>query len=113
MDWPKCEHEFTSDSGTAKCEGGRIIFYGIRGGRIELNPCPACNGTGWAKELTEDQAGDFLKSVYGEDWYLRPDGYKYAVIYDGDVRIGEGRNIREALTTAALTARAIKEKEKK
>jgi len=117
MDWPKCE----------ECEGrGTIIDqlcpahdYGDPGyppaecGFCERKPCPACNGTGEAKELTVGQAGDFIKSVYGADWYLRPEtmrydhphGPAYVVVYNRDVRIGEGQSIPEALNAAARAAR--------
>lgn len=72
---PKCEHEFISDSGTAKCFGGKIKFsprwnpskYGST-----LGECQVCHGTGVlpVEEWSDAQLDEALNAAF-DTWDLQ------------------------------------------
>jgi len=106
--WPKCKG----------CEGTGKFSPAIELG-IPVNtvPCPACNGTGEAAELTEDEAVDYL-DAHLDSWRLISDKVK-----GKDIRIyyfhDGGRNSLYAADVfnnfrdaANAAARAVKERRK-
>ena len=109
MDWPKCK----------KCGGLKTVpaLVGNDAGAIGEMDCPACNGTGEAAELTEDEAVDYL-DAHLDSWRLISDKVK-----GKDIRIyyfhDGGRNSLYAADVfnnfrdaANAAARAVKERRK-
>lgn len=138
MDWPTCEYKTERARLRAKfatglpsdyicepgaCRDGSII--GIYSG-YNYGPCPACSGTGEARELTVDQAEAYARvrnpddltyrvAIFdtAEGWYAGyvERGAEECGFYNLDKApddnfCGEGKTIPEALSNFA---RAIKD----
>ena len=107
MDWPKCK----KCKGKGKISIGGIIVNGEQRAPMDVKekPCLACNGTGEAAELSEEQAANILKSFHVHTYNPQPGETNYEIKPVDGMIWHWGITFKQALNAAA---RVIKERGK-